>query len=239
MGVFMASHYRIATENSVFAMPEVAIGFFPDVGASVFLNQIPKKFGWLMGLSGCRIDGPTAFALGIAGQLFSAKTKRKFMTDLLRFPWSENAADNHHQWSTIFSSRPPEFSPDISELLTATELIFSAPTLEIAKARWQMIQLPFLTSAFNQLQAGSAISTQVIWHQLSLGRSWTRPNAAWKEWDLAIHFIQMRSDFQEGVRAMLIDKDKTPKWDKTPLMQSELEGFFLDRADNSVRTFLN
>ncbi|KAA3471874.1 3-hydroxyisobutyryl-CoA hydrolase 1-like isoform X1 [Gossypium australe] len=65
-GVSMHGRFRVATENSVFAMPETALGLFPDVGASYFLSRLPGFFGEYVGLTGARLDGAEMLACGLA-----------------------------------------------------------------------------------------------------------------------------------------------------------------------------
>ncbi|KAG0458690.1 hypothetical protein HPP92_021818 [Vanilla planifolia] len=65
-GISVHGRFRVATENTVFAMPETALGLFPDVGASYFLSRLPGFFGEFVGLTGVRLDGPEMLACGLA-----------------------------------------------------------------------------------------------------------------------------------------------------------------------------
>ncbi|KAG9150093.1 hypothetical protein Leryth_026004 [Lithospermum erythrorhizon] len=65
-GVSIHGRFRVATEKSVFAMPETALGLFPDIGASYFLSRLPGFFGEYLGLTGSRLDGPEMLACGLA-----------------------------------------------------------------------------------------------------------------------------------------------------------------------------
>ncbi|KAM1141043.1 hypothetical protein ACFX19_041758 [Malus domestica] len=66
VGISIHSKFRVATDNSVFAMPETALGLFPDVGASYFLSRLPGFFGEYLGLTGARLNGAEMLACGLA-----------------------------------------------------------------------------------------------------------------------------------------------------------------------------
>ncbi|KRY94337.1 putative 3-hydroxyisobutyryl-CoA hydrolase 3, partial [Trichinella zimbabwensis] len=65
-GASVHGRFRVATENTVFAMPETALGLFPDVGASYYLSRLPGFFGEYVGLTGARLDGAEMLACGLA-----------------------------------------------------------------------------------------------------------------------------------------------------------------------------
>ena len=75
MGLFQGAHCRITTERSVLAMPEIAIGLFPDVGASYFLNRLPEYLGLFLGISGYKISGSDALLLGLADYQIASSEK--------------------------------------------------------------------------------------------------------------------------------------------------------------------
>ncbi|XP_042510728.1 3-hydroxyisobutyryl-CoA hydrolase 1-like isoform X2 [Macadamia integrifolia] len=72
-GVSIHGRFRVATENSVFAMPETSLGLFPDVGASYYLSRLPGLFGEYVGLTGARLDGAEMLACGLATHFVPAK----------------------------------------------------------------------------------------------------------------------------------------------------------------------
>ena len=83
LGVSVHGTHRIATERTVIAMPETAIGFFPDVGGSYFLPRLPSRIGLYLGLTGARIDGATATRLGIATHFMASTALEEVTTSLL------------------------------------------------------------------------------------------------------------------------------------------------------------
>ncbi|CDP09332.1 unnamed protein product [Coffea canephora] len=74
-GVSIHGRFRVATENSVFAMPETALGLFPDIGASYFLSKLPGFLGEYVGLTGARLDGAEMLATGLATHFVPAQAR--------------------------------------------------------------------------------------------------------------------------------------------------------------------
>ncbi|CAI0411899.1 unnamed protein product [Linum tenue] len=90
-GVTMHGRFRVATETSVFAMPETALGLFPDVGASYFLSRLPGFFGEYVGLTGARLDGAEMLACGLATHFVPA-TKLSLLEEALHKVDSSDSA---------------------------------------------------------------------------------------------------------------------------------------------------
>ena len=238
LGLFMASSHRIVTDDTIMSMPETAIGFFPDVGASYFLNKIPGKFGWMMGLSGHRISGTDAVCLGMAQTIVAASMRRKFVTDLLSLRWNSSNEDNFILADEFIKKIQYKPNLDLSPLLEKTNDIFSQSNLENCLQIWSQCEDPVIRSAYSALKSSSAHSSQVIWRQLEKGSSWSRAESTWREWDIAANF-SATDDFSEGVRAVLIDKDKAPKWSTAPLTSDQIEAFFVEQKNNPIRTLLS
>lgn len=233
LGLFMASSHRIVTENSVLAMPETAIGFFPDVGASYFLNRLPRRFGWFLGLTGHRLKGAEPVMLKMADALIPAKEKRNLIAGLLKRPWTGSPEENHRMLAE-FIGQDLVIRPELQATLEKSEELFQSPTLEESLSFWERTDDALLKSGLQALRSGSFHSVQVIWEQMHRGLKWSRGETAWREWDMAHHF-STAGDFHEGVRALLIDKDKTPRWGATPLDRTQIAAFFTEVPGNPVK----
>lgn len=241
LGLFMGSSHRIAFENSLFAMPETAIGFFPDVGATYFLKKIWKPaFGRFLALSGLTFNGADALAIHCANTLLSNTDLPHVLDKIENSSWSKNHKENHAKLDKILEP----FQQTVDSTLVQSEKviaeIFLSNSLEEVVNRWSRAveNCALLNQGWKNWLKGSALSQQVIWQQLQ--QDWNRTEAAVREWDIALQMCQ-DSDFHEGVRAQLIDKDKSPQWKfhdwkevpdeviqriMTPLKQNPLRDYF-------------
>ena len=109
MGLFMSASHPIATESSLFAMPEVSIGFFPDVGASYFLTRVSNRLGLYLALTACRFKSRTAQFLNLAPWFFENKDKQTVF-DFLKNNSFKNKADFDIQFKGFY--KEPTFLSD-------------------------------------------------------------------------------------------------------------------------------
>ncbi|NXQ83548.1 HIBCH protein, partial [Nyctibius grandis] len=95
VGLSVHGHFRVATEKTVFAMPETAIGLFPDVGGGYFLPRLPGKIGYYLALTGFRLKGRDVLKAGIATHFVDSEKLPALEKDLitLKSPSTENIAD--------------------------------------------------------------------------------------------------------------------------------------------------
>ncbi|XP_058104243.1 3-hydroxyisobutyryl-CoA hydrolase 1-like isoform X4 [Magnolia sinica] len=135
-GVSIHGKFRVATENSVFAMPETALGLFPDIGASYFLSRLPGFFGEFVGLTGARLDGAEMLACGLATHFVSSSTLPLLEEALFKVDTSDPVVVN----SIIekFSQRVP--LKQRSAFLRFNQKLFGGPTskskLKLAHFEW-------------------------------------------------------------------------------------------------------
>jgi enoyl-CoA hydratase len=211
-GVALPCRYRIATENTVFAMPETGIGLFPDVGGGWHLPRLPGKAGLWLALTGARLGAADCLALGLAthhvesGQVEALKTAIRGRTDrlqqldqlLARFDVPTGPAPFMAQAASVDRL----FAGDSVEAILAA--------LRADGSAWAMEQLQVLS-------AKSPQSLKVAYRQLALGAAAT---------DFAEHMamefrigarLVHRHDFLQGVRAVIVAKDNDPRWFPTDL----------------------
>jgi enoyl-CoA hydratase len=195
--------HRIATERTVVAMPETAIGFFPDVGGSYFLPGLPSRTGLYLGLTGARIDGATATRLGIATH-FVASTELQAMTaSLLAGAPLDSTLDRH-------SEEPAPGGLDaaaIAHHFASDDLGAILASLEAGGDAGDS----FAAATLATLRARSPLSLRVVTAQLARGRQLDLAGCLAMEYRMVHRFLEA-GDFAEGVRAMVVDKDKQPRW---------------------------
>lgn len=203
MGLVMQCPYRIATERAVFAMPETALGFFPDVGGSYFLTHLPFRAGYWLGLTGAHIGYLDANSLKITTHLIVKNDMQRLTNSICKERGTVDQALKAN--STVLGY-------DSSVLgLADTSMCFDQPTictiLECLKARGSKAAL----DAHMKMSGASPRSLQETLSLLREGRGLTLESCLDRELAAAKRAIR-HPDLVEGVRAVLVDKDHAPKW---------------------------
>ena len=215
MGLFMASSHPIVTETSLLAMPEINIGFFPDVGASYFLSQIKENLGKYLALTAHRLNANEACYLNLTKWACLHEEKQNVFNFLLQSSFRNKEEFNNqftefYQEASFLSEQENWIKKFQEEILKALEFkdlksfynYFSKIKLEDKK--WEQNRQSFLRA--------SPSSLAVIFEQFKRSKGQKDLKSLF-EMELTIAMrIAQSSDFLEGVRALLIDKTKSPKW---------------------------
>lgn len=226
MGLMNGSSHRIVTESSKLAMPEISIGLYPDVGATWFLNQLPPGFGLFLGVTAARLQASDALELGLADFYLSSQTRADLLQRLQGIPWSSEAEANHALVTKVIKAleapRPGtanarDFKKDISQF----EHVRSVD--EFKSVLSQMPGEAWFDEARDLFRHGSPISHGISIEQIRRGRGLSLEDAFRSELNLSVH-CSRKPDFPEGVRALLVDKDKSPKW--RLFTEEEVQSYF-------------
>jgi len=204
VGISQPCRYRIATENTRFAMPETTIGLFPDVGGGWYLSRLPGRVGQFLALTGARLDGAECHHLGLATHYLPSEAlegvKRKVAANPGRI--EEILAEA--------SSTPPE--PKIAANRETIDRLFASDRFEDVLAALDADPSEWVRKELETLRAKSPQACKVSLRLLADGaRMGDFADEMRQEYAVAGRVVQ-RHDFVEGVRALLIDKDLSPHW---------------------------
>lgn len=200
--------YRVAGENLGFAMPEVAIGLFPDVGATYVLPRLNGWSGAFLAMTGARIEVGDAMALG----LYTHHIPTERWPDLLD---ALAAGDEMEHVLDRFSVVPPD--PVLAPLVPLIDRVFAGATVPAVlaalehAARGEGVEAEFATLQLETLRRVSPTSVFIAFEQMRRGPHLDRAACFQQEFRVVSRLLD-QNDFFEGVRAVLIDKDQTPRW---------------------------
>lgn len=213
LGIFAGGSHRVVTETSRFAMPEVTIGLFPDVGGSYFLNKMPGKAGRFLALTGASFNSADALYTGVANVFISRERYQDFVNTLIDAAPTDNKTMDGILAGLIAESKeacPPgnvEAHMDVINQLCSPESIE-----DVVKAFAQFeTEDKWISKAKKSLAHGSPLSVLLIDGQLQRTAGMALNDVFRSELVLATNIIRY-PEFAEGVRALLIDKDQSPKW---------------------------
>ena len=222
VGLAMHASHAVAGERFVFAMPEVGIGFFPDVGAAWLLPRLPFRTGVYFALTGLRADAGDALALGLA---------RTFVPSA-SFPALARALEEEPVETALarFSAPPPP-----SKLIGEAESIeacFSRPDRSAileALSRAGTEGRGFAAEARAAMTEKSPTSQAIALRQMALGAAGDFDEALRMDYRI-VSRICLGHDFYEGVRAVIVDKDNRPRWNPPP-SRAEINSYFAPLND--------
>jgi len=217
VGISLPCKFRIATENTRFAMPETSIGLFPDVGGGWYLPRLPGQVGEFMALTGARLDGAECHYLGLATHYVPQASLPDLVERISTSPRLNGAIGN-------FAVTPPDAK--IAENLPAITRCFSSYRLEDVLAALKSDESEWAATELMTLGTKSPLSCKVSLRLMEEGASRASFEDEMRaEYALAGRVVRTH-DFHEGVRALLIDKDNNPQWD--PATPEEVDEEMLD-----------
>ena len=205
VGISQPAKFRVATENTRFAMPETGIGLFPDVGGGWYLSRLEGRVGQFLALTGARIAGSGCFELGLATHYLLSDSLMEAKARIA----SEDIERIDGILGTLSATPPPskivETLFDINRHFASDRFEDILLSLEGDHSGWAMRELATLRTKSPQ-------TCKVALRQLA-------ESAALDDFadNMAMEYrigsrALLRPDFAEGVRAVIVDKDNSPKW---------------------------
>ena len=224
MGLSQGCTHRLVTERTRMAMPETAIGIFPDVGGSYFLSRLPPALGAWIGVVGDTLSGADAVASGLADRLLPSS----FFADLPALI----AAIDAGAWpaAPTHTTVPSQLTVP---LLAAVERHFGLPGVgeilaSLAGETDPALQ-PWVERTLGLLAQRSPLMLCVTFEQLQRGRRLGLEDCFRMERTMMVHCFA-HGDTMEGIRALVIDKDRAPRWrhgSVAEVRRAEVEAFFV------------
>lgn len=218
VGVSLHGSHPVASHAFVFAMPETSIGFFPDIGASFLLSRCPGKMGVYLGLTGNRLNAQEALAVGLVKYLIPSTAFEGIIDAFLQADLSINPDDAVSSCLSRFAE-PVNFK-SIADLQTNVDTCFSYSDIASILNALAQVEDVWHQKILHTLLQLSPLSLCVTLAQLSRAANMSFDECIQMDYCLVQHFMSAH-DFYEGVRALLIDKDKSPKWSPNDLKMVE------------------
>lgn len=208
-GISILGSHRIATENTIFAMPETGIGFFSDAGTTYYLSKIQNAMGIYLALTGARLNPSECLALGLVDAYLPAEQLSNLIDQLCQRPLKP---DPNGCIASIISSFSKSIDPD-PPLLNDTVIAhaFSQPSVDNILSALNESHSEHHQRIGNELLQKSPMSLKAnlkILQQATFSDFKTCLN---REFRLASR-LSILPDFKEGIRSAIIDKDKCPRW---------------------------
>ncbi|XP_047309876.1 3-hydroxyisobutyryl-CoA hydrolase 1-like [Impatiens glandulifera] len=240
-GLSIHACFRVVTENTVFSMPEAAIGLFPDVGASFFLSRLSDSFGEYLGLTGAKLDGAEMLACGLATHFVLSKDLASMESelDVLGSYGHTNISEvsrtiNKYAHNPLLKKGSPYLR------LNVIDQCFSRETVEDILSSLVSFLLhkleKWVIDAINSINSASPTSLKLFLRLIRKGRIQNLEDCLVREYTVISHVASrsLSDDLFEGARAMLIVKDKKPEWDpsRLELVKDEFIDKYFDNMDD-------
>ena len=218
VGVSLHGSHRVAGGRYLFAMPEVGIGFFPDVGATYALPRLPGSTGTFLAVTGERAGQADALALGLATHAVAS-------ADMLDLVAALEAGENIDE--ALAAVALPMGEGPLAANRALIDHAFSASTIEAVMNRLTGAQDdPFAQRLLKGMERKSPTSMKIALAQMQAGASLSFREAMQTEFRIVSRIVS-NPDFYEGVRALIIDKDQKPAW-KPPTLDGVTEKMVAD-----------
>ena len=239
IGLMSGASHRVVSERSKLAFPEITVGLFPDVGGSWLLPRVPGKGGLFLALTGATLNAGDAIYAGLA-DIHIAEAQRPAVFDALAgVHWSDDAQRNHTQLSTLLQQHASDAATgpllrnaaSIDALCEGTDVADVVAAISALKT-----EDPWLQTAQATLAAGAPGSARLAWELQKRAEGASLAHVYRFEYVAALHSAA-HGDFAEGIRALLIDKDRSPKWQPATLAEATpawAQTFFVSPWDDAT-----
>lgn len=233
IGLTAGGSHRIVTETTRMAMPEISIGLYPDVGGSWFLNKAPGNTGLFMGLTGAQINGNDALEVNLGDHFINSSEQQHVITALQQIEFSDDNAKVKSQISDALNpfEQQAEADKPVGNIVTHRNLIEEVTGKDSLHEIIDAILAiesdeKFLQVAVKNVSKGCVTSFALVQQQLLRAKDMSLSEVFQMELIMSLNCSRY-GNFQEGVRALLVDKDRNPTY--VPATLDELSDEFIDQ----------
>nr|AQQ74623.1 hypothetical protein [uncultured bacterium] len=233
VGVSVHGSHRVAGDRFQFAMPEVGIGFFPDVGATWFLPRMPGKIGTYCALTGERLDANDALAAGIATHRIASA---RFAEVLDALSGSDPVEAVLNAFAEAAPKRPRSLRQDAVDRLFVNDRVEDILDALDREAESAGADAEWAKKIAAIIRTKSPLSLKIALEQVRRGKQWDFETCMRAEFRIVSRIVHGH-DFYEGVRAVIVDKDNQPHWKPSELAQvsaAEVERYFAPAASGDL-----
>ncbi len=202
IGVAVHGQYRVVGSSVLFAMPETAIGNFPDLGGSYFLSRCPGGLGMYLGLTGARLERADALYAGLATHWIAPEEWPALLEALSR---GEEAAGVISE----MGRRPP--NAPLADHRACIDSIFAGSSVEDILAALDQENSDWARETATTMRGRSPTSLKLVYSEIRAGSTLSFDECMKMEFRMACRILEGH-DFYEGVRAVIVDKDNKPRW---------------------------
>ncbi|SFU30978.1 enoyl-CoA hydratase/isomerase family protein [Halomonas korlensis] len=217
LGLLAGGFQRLVTETTRIAMPEITIGLYPDIGASWFLGRMPSGVGAYLGLTGAQLNARDALDLGLADRFIPRERHEALLDGLAEADYGDRTQralraavqvvlDDQEDRREMPTG---QVWPHLDHLQMLVGWVDAATAVrrildDRREDRW-------LAANRARLEAGCPLSAHLVWRMLERHAHTSLAEAFRDELNLSVQCCRL-GDFAEGVRALLVEKDKAPRW---------------------------
>lgn len=222
-GIGISGHasHRLVTEHSLLAMPETIIGFFPDVGALWLLSRAPGELGTHLALTGSTFTGADAVAIGVADYLVRSDAKQQVYAALAAT--ADGSTEEELQvWAPPESTRVLDFDSGLASSRSWVDDCYAGADAHTILEKLRADERPEAREAAALIEQRSPHSVALTLEALRRAASMSLAEVLEQDLVLARACVN-HPDFLEGVRAQLVDKDRSPSWVDTSVTQIDRE----------------
>jgi enoyl-CoA hydratase len=258
VGVSVHGSHRIADETTTFAMPETGIGLFPDVGGSYFLPRCPGELGTYLALTGARLKTADCAYAGVVTHFVPAEYRQKVIDDLAssddlertlleisggRLFLQELRTGRVTMESIMKIAKPGDEGSSGAQKSSLTDhrhkidRMFSASSVEGILAKLDADNSDWARETAKTIRSKSPTATKLAFRQIREGRKLDFDDCMRMEFRM-VDRVVAGHDFYEGVRATIIDKDQSPKWQPSRLedvSDKDIDAYFAPLGDRELK----
>ncbi len=222
LGLFAAASHAVVTEKTRIAMPEITIALYPDVGGTWFLNRMPGKCGLFVALTAASMNAADTLYGGLARYFVKSERKAELLQAMLSLSWQSSEQQNRQLLSDMLKGFNPAKAVSAEGQTMESSLAIHRGEIDQLCAGGDLAHVvanilahesddKWMQKAQSSLKHGSPIAANTIWQQLHRGSGMSLEEVFQFEIMVSTNVVR-HPEFAEGVRALLIDKDKSPRW---------------------------